>query len=519
MTLSLLPQLREERLKYGTIMNNDECVNLLNSVCYHNPGWGLNVKDFGVHGVRYDGIPCSFDTIIHQDSFHIFDVLVGAGAESAPTWNDLGLHTQSNRPYLEPITPREPAPPVILTTKLGASLFSLVDLYTNERGRADETLRVLHDELGASFVRVMWRKGTGAAGDYWLNSPYYSCVRSSLNDLPVSLMIEVMAYVRSFGMRIAHCVFADSLGMTLAAQDAFREGFIQAALAVPEVHEYVEVFNEPYTYGGGHGGIISDLQHHARRLRSAFGPAMLISLGTPISAHMGGDIETEVRDMYGSCPEANLITVHFDRSTNSPQLAPDLGPYAPIRRSNGEPIGPDSSGNSTSDPTALTANYLYTQAKGYEWYVFHADQLIRPRGSDVWDIPGWPAIADALSEASGAITVNLSTDILGPGDELSPDQFIQSANERFTLIYQGDGNLVIYDNTTNDATWHTGTHGTVPNAVAMQGDGNFVVYSADGPEWASDTFAHGSTLIMQNDGNLVIYTPEGEPVWASGTAI
>ena len=55
----------------------------------------------------------------------------------------------------------------------------------------------------------------------------------------------------------------------------------------------------------------------------------------------------------------------------------------------------------------------------------------------------------------------------------------------FVLIYQGDGNFVVYDRN-HKAIWDTGTTGT-PNKLAVQGDGNVVIYGESGPKWSTGT--------------------------------
>jgi len=108
---------------------------------------------------------------------------------------------------------------------------------------------------------------------------------------------------------------------------------------------------------------------------------------------------------------------------------------------------------------------------------------------------------------------------LWPGDVLYPDQGIRSADGRYFLVYQGDGNLVLYDEMWTPI-WNTGTASTAPGLVAMQGDGNFVMYDARGVAiWASNaSFNHpGAFLALQTDGNVVIYDVDGTPLWATNT--
>ncbi len=94
-----------------------------------------------------------------------------------------------------------------------------------------------------------------------------------------------------------------------------------------------------------------------------------------------------------------------------------------------------------------------------------------------------------------------------------------SSDGRFTLIYQDDGNLVIYQKDVISAVWHTNTWGTSPGKAIMQADGNFVVYdSSDIAKWNSETFGHSDThVIMQSDGNLVVYDSGGKALWSRVT--
>lgn len=111
------------------------------------------------------------------------------------------------------------------------------------------------------------------------------------------------------------------------------------------------------------------------------------------------------------------------------------------------------------------------------------------------------------------------TDRLLPGDRLRPGEGITSSDGRFDLVYQGDGNLVLYRQGT--ALWASGTHGRSAGMVVMQHDGNFVMYDANNvPLWSSEgSWGHdGAWLIVQNDGNVVIYTHSGQPLWATNTA-
>jgi hypothetical protein len=70
------------------------------------------------------------------------------------------------------------------------------------------------------------------------------------------------------------------------------------------------------------------------------------------------------------------------------------------------------------------------------------------------------------------------------GQILKPGKFVRSPNEKYGLVQQTDGNLVLYQG--KKALWSTAT-GRHPGAASiMQTDGNLVVYSKDKKVlWAS----------------------------------
>lgn len=110
-------------------------------------------------------------------------------------------------------------------------------------------------------------------------------------------------------------------------------------------------------------------------------------------------------------------------------------------------------------------------------------------------------------------------DVLLPGERLEMHQELRSPNDRFALVYQADGNLVLYRDD-GLPLWASQTAGTSVGDASMQEDGNFVVYDAAGvPVWASGTDGNpGAVVKLQPDGNLVIYTVADVPIWATGTA-
>jgi hypothetical protein len=109
----------------------------------------------------------------------------------------------------------------------------------------------------------------------------------------------------------------------------------------------------------------------------------------------------------------------------------------------------------------------------------------------------------------------VARDRLLSGGQLTAGQSITSANGRFRLLFQTDGNLVLYDDLERSAPWSTNSTGITAGQVLMQPDGNLVVYDAAGRDhWSTGTPGHaGAYLVVQNDGNIVIYRTDGSSPW------
>ena len=86
---------------------------------------------------------------------------------------------------------------------------------------------------------------------------------------------------------------------------------------------------------------------------------------------------------------------------------------------------------------------------------------------------------------------------------------LDSGNGNYYLLYQSDGNLVLYDWSWSPVWAQPGAVGD-PDEAVMQEDGNFVVYSA--AVWSTQTddmYNKGAYLVVQNDGNVVVYHLDG----------
>ena len=96
-------------------------------------------------------------------------------------------------------------------------------------------------------------------------------------------------------------------------------------------------------------------------------------------------------------------------------------------------------------------------------------------------------------------------------------QQLESPNGRYKLIFQDDGNLVLYS--PFRAVWNSNSWNMPTRYTVMQGDGNLVIYDFNKKSyWNSSTWGRGeSRLTVQDDGNLVIYSSKGSPTWWSNT--
>lgn len=102
---------------------------------------------------------------------------------------------------------------------------------------------------------------------------------------------------------------------------------------------------------------------------------------------------------------------------------------------------------------------------------------------------------------------------------------IYSPNGAYRLLFQGDGNLVLFHG--NQVVWSPNVQNCYPTpywafAAEFQLDGNFVIYyvwqsnpQIKVPVWSTDTDGNpGSRLDVQNDGNVVIYDRYNRVLWA-----
>jgi hypothetical protein len=106
-------------------------------------------------------------------------------------------------------------------------------------------------------------------------------------------------------------------------------------------------------------------------------------------------------------------------------------------------------------------------------------------------------------------------DTLPAGASLVSGQSLISANGQFRLVYQADGDLVLFDDLEHTTPWSSGTRGQAAGQASMQADGNFVIYDGSAKaRWMTGTAVNlDARLVLQSDGNLVVYTADGRAPW------
>lgn len=109
-------------------------------------------------------------------------------------------------------------------------------------------------------------------------------------------------------------------------------------------------------------------------------------------------------------------------------------------------------------------------------------------------------------------------DRLTSGVSLGQNQYLRSADRRYVLIHQTDGNVVLYAPGWRPI-WNTQTGGRATTSLTMQSDGHLVLYNGSSPVWTSNTAGSGATrMVVQSDGNLVLYRADNSWVWQTQTS-
>ncbi|NRQ36877.1 hypothetical protein HII36_34315 [Nonomuraea sp. NN258] len=198
------------------------------------------------------------------------------------------------------------------------------------------------------------------------------------------------------------------------------------------------------------------------------------------------------------------------------------GRFKLVQQSQGNLVFYDGTKALWSTPTAGNPGAKTTVQKEGNLVVYGADNKA------LWSTPtaGNPGAYLKLPAQSGNLVLYSAADKplwsstayfgkLPSGHVLRAGQWVQSANGRYKLIQQDEGNAVLYDGRTSLFTTPTAGH---PGARSvMQREGNWVVYDRnDKALWTTKTAGNpGAWLAVQNDGQIVIYSRDNKPLWSS----
>ena len=100
-------------------------------------------------------------------------------------------------------------------------------------------------------------------------------------------------------------------------------------------------------------------------------------------------------------------------------------------------------------------------------------------------------------------------------------QSLTSPSGSCTLVYQDDGNLVLYRYDLDRAVWASGTRGTSVGELVLQADGNLVLYNGDGRAvWATGTDGRpAARLSVRDDRTAVLEAVDGSELWSAAMAV
>lgn len=97
-------------------------------------------------------------------------------------------------------------------------------------------------------------------------------------------------------------------------------------------------------------------------------------------------------------------------------------------------------------------------------------------------------------------------------------QSLTSQSGTCTLVYQDDGNLVLYRYGLDRAVWASHTQGASVGELVLQADGNLVLYDREGRAvWATGTDGRpAARLTLRDEARVVLEAVDGSELWAVG---
>lgn len=132
-----------------------------------------------------------------------------------------------------------------------------------------------------------------------------------------------------------------------------------------------------------------------------------------------------------------------------------------------------------------------------------------------------------LSISSYTALAQAGTNTLAAGQRLTEGQRLISADKKYYLIMQADGNLCIYSSSNDGFVWCSMMNFGKGSSLAMQPDGNLVVYDGKNMAvWSSMTqpwfdVKYSSAewkpvrAVLENNGTLILYNAANKKVWGN----
>ncbi len=224
--------------------------------------------------------------------------------------------------------------------------------------------------------------------------------------------------------------------------------------------------------------------------------------------------------------KAHAKGIKFYFSTLTPNVgraATDWTPQAEAIREQIDAFYTNPANNSGVDGIVDQDTATHDPAMPLQYYPpFNSGDFLHPNSA------GHQAIANAVNlglfTPTGVppITPSSRCGTFLVGEGMIHDQPLFSCNGKNELYFQGDANMILYNN--NTEVWSTMTEGHNPGVATLLADGNFVVTDAAGKILFSTGTAGGAmggqALVVGDDGSLNLYstaTATGTPIWSSRT--
>ncbi len=135
-------------------------------------------------------------------------------------------------------------------------------------------------------------------------------------------------------------------------------------------------------------------------------------------------------------------------------------------------------------------------------------------GSTTVDISSIPecSVANANTPTSKGATVAY----LLSGQELTSNDQLISSNNKYKMVMQSDGNLVVYNIKSNHSKWESGTSGHAGAYATLRNDGNLVIYNQNAKLiWQTNTIGFQNDIMTLSNAGYIILGNKNHKVWTT----